>query len=141
MIQATQLSITLNSSQNVPRRNVLRYFHSRVAISWKSPGYLLDFCSHLLDFFSSKISWISPGFSFFILYAEMFDRFLDSKNFFDNAMVWFFQVCCSNNIFQMIFKISRLVLFEDWVLMLNHIHIIFGAVATPSFLMYKFITL
>ena len=41
-----------------------------MAISWKSPGYLLDFCSHLLDFFSSKISWISPGFSFYIMYAE-----------------------------------------------------------------------
>ena len=34
----------INSLTPVPQSH-------RVAISWKSPGYLLDFCSHLLDFF------------------------------------------------------------------------------------------
>ena len=53
-------------------------------------------------------------------------------------MVWFFQVCSSNNI-KMIFKVSRLVLFEDWVLILNNVHIIYGAVATSSLFIFFFL--
>ena len=70
---------------------------------------MLRFITHLsllIFTFASNSGWLSPGnlldiswIFIFILYAEMFDRFLDSKNFFDNGI----------NIFQMIFEVSRLV--------------------------------
>ena len=107
----------------------------RTVTGWRFPGNLLDFCSHLLDFFSLKISWIF----IFILYSEMFERFLDSKNFFDSQCFDFLKSAAQIISSKWFLKFQEsMVLCEDWVLILNNIYIIYGAVATASFLMYGF---
>ena len=65
----------------------------------------------------------------------MFDRFLDSKNFFDSLCFDFLKSAAQIISSKWFLKFEEsMVLFEDWVLILNNIYIIYGAVATPQFL-------
>ena len=69
----------------------------------------------------------------------MFDRFLDSKNFFDSQCFDFLKSAAQIISSKWFLKFQEsMVLFEDWVLILSNIYIIYGEVATPSFLMYGF---
>ena len=58
------ISFNYNSERAISLINQLSLIKNKLISGWRSPGNLLDFCSYLLDFFSLKISWKSPGFSF-----------------------------------------------------------------------------